>query len=202
MRIGVGAVAGFVALALGLAGPARAQVVTEKYQVNAQFLDPSIKKNISKIGEGTVTYTTTAGGKFGVKVLGHVQSPRDGKVYDFNVDIDYSGPANSISQVANRSVYTASVQEFRSRIENVVPFLYLVKYRKPGDHGAEQTYHFRGSDFTLRTAHAEQNVEVALYEDQALIGKFFLPREPKGEPAFDKFRLPTAGKISLTFVRL
>ena len=183
-------------------GPAVAQVVTERYQVNAQFLDPSIKKNISKIGEGTVTYTTAPGNKFGVKVLGRVQSPRDGKVYDFDVDVDYTAAGNNVSQTANRSKYTAAVQEFRSRIESVIPFVYLVKYRPPGADGNEQTYHFRGSDFVLRTTHADQAIEVALYEDQALIGKFFLPRPPKPDPAFDKFRLPTAGKISLTFVRL
>lgn len=184
------------------ASAAFAQVVTEKYQVNAQFLDPAIKKNISKIGEGTVAYTTAPDNKFGVKVLGRVQSPRDGKIYDFDVDIDYAANGKAISQVANRSKYAASVQEFRSRIENVVPFVYLVRYRKPGQDGAEETYRFRGSEFTLRTAVTEQNVEVGLYEEHSLIGKFFLPKDAKKEQAFDKFRLPTAGKISLTFVRL
>lgn len=184
------------------ASTALAQVVTEKYQVNAQFLDPAIKKNISKIGEGTVTYTTTPGNKFGVKVLGRVQSPRDGKIYDFDVDIDYAANGNAVSQVANRSKYAASVQEFRSRIENVIPFVYLVRYRKLGQDGAEETFRFRGAEFTLRTAVGEQNVEVGLYEEHSLIGKFFLPKDAKKEQAFDKFRLPTAGKISLTFVRL
>lgn len=177
-------------------------VVTEKYQVNAQYADPSVKKNISKIGEGTVTYTTRGPGKFGLKLLGRVQSPRDGKVYDFDVDIDYSASGNNVSQVANRSRYTAAVQEFRSRIESVVPFVYLAKYRKPGDHGSEQAFRFRGSEYMVRTAHTEQQVEVALYEEQTLIGKFFIPRGHKGEQVFDKFRLPTEGKISLTFVRL
>ena len=186
----------------GSPSPASAQVVTEKYQVNAQYADPSVKKNISKIGEGIVTYTTRAPDRFGLKLLGRVQSPRDGKIYDFDVDIDYSASGNSVRQIANRSKYAASVQEFRSRIESMVPFVYLAKFRKPGEHGSEQAYRFRGSEYMLRTEHTEHQIELALYEEQSLIGKFFIPRGHKGQQQFDKFRLPTEGKISLTFVRL
>ena len=190
-------------LLLVLAPAQAAAPLVEHYQVNAQYADPSVKKNISKIGEGTVTYVTGPASAFGVKLAGRVQSPRDGTVYEFAVDIDYHASGTNISQVANRSTYSASAQEYRSRIESVVPFVYLVKFNRPGEHQSERSFRFRGSDYTLRTTQTEQQIEVALYEDQAFLAKFFLKKDATGnEQVYDKIRLPTEGKISLTFVRL
>ena len=189
-----------VLLALALAAPAAP--VIEKYQVNAQYLDPAVKKNLSKIGEGTVTYSTADAAHFGVKLDGQVQSPRDGTIYEFHVDVDYARSGTNVSALANRSRYSASAQEFRSRIESVVPFVYLVKYAPPGEHGSEHAFRFRGSDYTLRTTQTEQGLEVGLYEDQQFLAKFFMPVAKGAEQRFDKIRLPTEGKVSLTFVRL
>jgi len=166
----------------------------ERYQINARYSDSGAKKQFSSLGEATVTFAKIGNSEFGIRVHASVKDPRDGKVFEFDVDNQYVAAGTRITPERNRGRYNENAAEYRPKVERVLPFIYLVRFGAPGD---ERTYHFQGGSYTVRQRAADGGVEASLYEGDELLGKFQLHG---GE--YQKFRVETAGKIALTFVRL
>lgn len=177
--------------------------VVESYILNAQYRG-GVKKGFPNIGTGTGRYLPGDQNQFEVKLDGKVENPDDHRLYEFRLDMAFRMIGNNIQVVRNGNHYSDNADDYKDRVEKVIPFVHLVKFSPMPRQGEEpaRSFRYKGEEFSLRYVYTEKHVEASLYEQDNLVGKFFMTRDQRQLPlSFEKFRVPTPGDVVLSFVR-
>lgn len=182
--------------------PAAPRPQTERFLVNAA-VSGVVRSNLKDLGRASVQCLELPNHKFRVRAGGSVSNPEKKKAYKFAVDMTFSLAGRRFSIVSSGNRYNADAQEFRDRVERVVPFLHLVKSLPVPSTADEPSRSFLAPHgyFVLRYRRTERQVEVSLHQDDSLVARFFLS-DGFGRPnILEKFLIPANPEVTINFYR-
>jgi hypothetical protein len=178
---------------LTLAGAVRAQ--TDTFSVNAQYRGV-VKKGFQSIGSGQLNYSGTPA-NFRITGSAEVNHPKQkGRVYQLTIDMSFQMGGGQIRYSSNRNRCNRGSEEALRKVEQVLPFVYLVKNGQI-DEGTGASYVTPRGSFNLRSTNTQRNLEVTLDQGDAMVGKFFMA---PGGRQLEKFRIPAGEDVVLSFV--
>lgn len=183
------------AMLASLTAAAQAQVI--QFQVGAQYRGV-VKKSFDSIGQAGIQIAPDRSGGFRVSGKGRVTHPKEkSKIYEFAIEMAFKLEGDVVRQVSAKSTCNAGSEGLKTRIERLLPFLYLVSALPPGK--APRTVKTPQGSFSLKYAEVGPRLEVTVEEGRALVGKFFLGREGTSL-SLEKFRIPTKDdNVTLNF---
>ena len=188
-------IASFAVLASLSVAASQAQVV--QFHVGAQYRGV-VKKSFDSIGTAGIQIARRDDGGFRVQGSGKVTHPKEkSKVYEFAIDMQFRLNGEVVEYVSSKSSCNAGSEGLKTRIERLMPFLYLVRALPPGT--APRTVRTPHGSYALKYADLGQRLEVTVEEGRALVGKFFLAKDASGL-SLEKFRIPTKDdNVTLNF---
>jgi hypothetical protein len=188
-------IARFAVLASLCAATTEAQVI--QFQVGAQYRGV-VKKSFDSIGSAGIQIAKRPDGGFRVQGSGRVTHPKEkAKVYEFSVDMQFRLNGEVVEYVSSTSSCNAGSEGLKTRIERLMPFLYLVS-AMPAGKGPKSVRTPHGS-YSLKYADVGPKMEVTVEEGKALVGKFFLAKDG-ANLSLEKFRIPTKdNNVTLNF---
>lgn len=179
------------------------RAVVERYHLNAQYRG-GVKKGFSDIGSGSVAFHRLGEKSFRVRMKGSVEHPDNRQIYSLELSMWFELDGATVVDVRQDNRYNERAQEYRDRVEKIVPFVYLVKFLPVPGAGQEPTRRFlyRGKEFIIRYVRTPRHFEATIYEGDSMVAKFFILPTPREAPVlFEKFRLPAEEDLMLSFVR-
>lgn len=183
------------AMLASLTVAAHAQVI--QFQIGAQYRGV-VKKSFDSIGQANIQIVPDSGGAFRVCGKGRVAHPKEkSKIYEFAIEMAFKLNGDVVQHLSTKSTCNAGSEGLKTRIERLLPFLYLVSALPPGK--APRTVKTPHGSYSLRYADVGPRLEVTVEEGRALVGKFFLGRDGSNL-SLEKFRIPTKDdNVTLNF---
>lgn len=214
LRMTIGRVCFASGLVLGMATTCTAQAfagespveerpIVERYQLNAQYRG-GIKKGFPEIGSGNVSFHRLGEREFRVRLKGSVEHPDNHQIYSLELSMWFRLEGATVVDVRDDNRYNERAEEYRERVERMIPFIYLVKFLPVPVAGDEPSrrYRYRGKEYSIRYVRTRNRIEATVYERDDVVAKFFILPSPRDVPLlFEKFRVPAEQDLMLSFVR-
>jgi len=178
-------------------GTSTAQV--SRFQIDAQYRG-AVKKSFSSIGQAGLKWVPGADGTVRVNGEGRVNHPKErSKVYEFGLDMQFRVTGDSIQYLASRNTCNAGSEGLKSRIERILPFVYLVASVPVNGSRAPRLFRTPHGEYRMRYGETSNHVEVTVEERNSQIGKFFLAKDA-GTLYLERFRIPAKDNVVISFV--
>jgi hypothetical protein len=197
--IGLGLV---VAAGAQPASPAASRGYLDKFLVDASVAG-NIRPDLRELGRSAVQYLPLSETDFRLRAAGLVEHRQKKTVYKFKIDMSFALQGRKLTVTANANSFNKAADEFRNKIERIVPFIYLVKFLPvPGPlDEPSRTYQSRTGYFVLRYKRIDLGVEVSLHQDDELVARFTLGGETARPHDLNKIAIPAMPEVMLNFNR-
>ncbi|MBI4860657.1 MAG: hypothetical protein HY815_10410 [Candidatus Riflebacteria bacterium] len=188
-----------------LVGAARAGsesvVSVDRFRIDAE-VNGVARSNLRELGKAAVRSEQLAD-RFRITAQAQVNHPEKKRLYKFAIDMTCSLTSRKLTVLEAANRFNAAAREVKDPVERVLPFMYVVKFLPvpgPAEEPA-RTFLARHGYFMLRYARLEGRVEVSLYHDDSLVGRFYLREGGRAPYDVDQIKILATPQVVVSFRR-